>query len=898
VGWVFEKGYKQIKHLMPIDVFQTTSDWCDFFPFDPSNPIAKEYYSADYKEYTRFMLENGYTPFIYELLNEPYYNSFSKENVSNFRNWIDERYKNIENANKQWGSNFKNTEEVISTVNEKRAMMDKVSQGLWIEWMDFVSDVLSDHLKDFKNDVLSVDKRPVPKYFTVQPHCFDNNKNTAFDYTKLMDWFDVMTLEYGGPVYGNSQGSKEDNPYSAGLNMDRMQSMLLMDLARAIADGKPVCDDEMASRRIENNIRVTSGDYDLGTSLWEQIMHGISSSLIYTWGSRSVEWKDFEGAKKNALQALYTESYLQNPYNYSLESLKDLKRSRNEIDKLSEIVLPTPRTKGKVGIIFAHKHFWLRGKPDNNDFCLLQDALVNLHIPYDYLVDSYLKKKNNLKEYSAILTPCLQYCPPHLRTKLEEYVKSGGVLISFPQSFTADDYGKATEYESFLGVRFEKLKKRSKKELEFVVPVEDSRYLGKVSLEVILKPTTAEVFTKSKDDELPIITRQNLGKGKIYTLSFIKTEDMCLSSILSTIFKEEKIKKEVDVRRISDGELEDSVELNYVNRGDKKVVHLVNWSTLPKLSKLKFQNIDKGYYLVDVVEWKGILNPEEKPLWSKSDIDKGIDVLLPSQKRVLIFFSSTPIADLSGSIKIKEIYREYEVIKEMGSSKQEESEKKIAEMKNTIDKNRMFDGIDKKNTFQIDLSKYVNMGFMDEVAGDGKGGWTDAGENDMRELPVGEHNFYGVLYNIIDPEKNNGKSAIVLNLSKHSDFKHFPNEVRDIEVGKKASNLYFLHAVAWGDGQILFKYVINYGNKTKVEVPITNGTCCKDWWQPKDEALKGEEVKVGWAGNNPVAENGVGLYTYKWKNPYPDLEIKSIDIISMDKVVPLIVAITGIVGKE
>ena len=33
---------------------------------------------------------------------------------------------------------------------------------------------------------------------------------------------------------------------------------------------------------------------------------------------------------------------------------------------------------------------------------------------------------------------------------------------------------------------------------------------------------------------------------------------------------------------------------------------------------------------------------------------------------------------------------------------------------------------------QADLSGQANMGFYDEVAGDGKGGWTDQGENDMR----------------------------------------------------------------------------------------------------------------------------------------------------------------------
>ena len=38
----------------------------------------------------------------------------------------------------------------------------------------------------------------------------------------------------------------------------------------------------------------------------------------------------------------------------------------------------------------------------------------------------------------------------------------------------------------------------------------------------------------------------------------------------------------------------------------------------------------------------------------------------------------------------------------------------------------------------VDLSKVANMGFLDETADDGKGGWTDQGGNDFRNMPVGD----------------------------------------------------------------------------------------------------------------------------------------------------------------
>ena len=63
----------------------------------------------------------------------------------------------------------------------------------------------------------------------------------------------------------------------------------------------------------------------------------------------------------------------------------------------------------------------------------------------------------------------------------------------------------------------------------------------------------------------------------------------------------------------------------------------------------------------------------------------------------------------------------------------------------------------------IPLDQVANMGFADDVAGDGKGGWTDQGaENDLSMLPVGRHRLGGIDFEIIDPAKNNGRSVLTM----------------------------------------------------------------------------------------------------------------------------------------
>jgi len=77
---------------------------------------------------------------------------------------------------------------------------------------------------------------------------------------------------------------------------------------------------------------------------------------------------------------------------------------------------------------------------------------------------------------------------------------------------------------------------------------------------------------------------------------------------------------------------------------------------------------------------------------------------------------------------------------------------------------------------------------------DGKGGGFDQGSDlDFREIPTGKQICANVLFNIISPEDNNGKSMIVLKGRKIS---YFPEEVKAIPVNEKVKNLYFLQCIS------------------------------------------------------------------------------------------------------
>jgi beta-galactosidase len=194
-----------------------------------------------------------------------------------------------------------------------------------------------------------------------------------------------------------------------------------------------------------------------------------------------------------------------------------------------------------------------------------------------------------------------------------------------------------------------------------------------------------------------------------------------------------------------------------------------------------------------------------------------------------------------------------------------------------------------KDAQMVDLSAYCNMGFADGVEGDQKGGWTDQGPlNDLREFPLGLHNFNGIPFTIIDPAQNHGKSMIVL---RGSAKQFYPLEAKGIKIDSAAKKVCILTISAWTAavpiGERVFTVHVNYKDGSKEQIPIRRALEVEDWWGPRDLP----NAKVGWLGSNAVAGK-VGAYLVIWDNPYPEKVIESLDLVSEGKAIPGILGIT------
>jgi hypothetical protein len=176
---------------------------------------------------------------------------------------------------------------------------------------------------------------------------------------------------------------------------------------------------------------------------------------------------------------------------------------------------------------------------------------------------------------------------------------------------------------------------------------------------------------------------------------------------------------------------------------------------------------------------------------------------------------------------------------------------------------------------------------------DGKGGWTDQGPGaDMNNLTPGKKEYQGVPFDLLQPN-----TCVVLKaLQCRPQNKDLPAKVT-IDVGRKADVLYFLHDTAWciEDAEV-FRYVIHYDDNTELKLPIIGGQHIWDWTaghQAKfTKKFQGVRPSVAQTLGGGAVFPQVNVYMLEWLNPNPNKAIKSVEFISGDCSVPILLGIT------
>jgi hypothetical protein len=185
---------------------------------------------------------------------------------------------------------------------------------------------------------------------------------------------------------------------------------------------------------------------------------------------------------------------------------------------------------------------------------------------------------------------------------------------------------------------------------------------------------------------------------------------------------------------------------------------------------------------------------------------------------------------------------------------------------------------------EVDLTRFYGASLNDD--------WFDHPGHDLQDLPEGLKSFGGVRFDV--------RGIIVLAGTESLAVSGLalPEAVRGIPVGRKGVAVHFLQASAFVGGKPGLKigeYVFHYENGEKRTADLIYGENELDWWARTTDPHPTNAVVV-WSGSNP-ATRAEGMKTrilmYTWKNPLPDVAIRSIDFDSTLTVAsPMLVAIT------
>ncbi len=327
-------------------------------------------------------------------------------------------------------------------------------------------------------------------------------------------------------------------------------------------------------------------------------------------------------------------------------------------------------------------------------------------------------------------------------------------------------------------------------------------------------------------------------------------------------------------------------DLQLIDRGSFKMVFLLNMTdTVHRFPVLKlFPKENTPFYLCDAVRRELIL-PECGETWSKTELERGVFLILPPQERVLLTLQTEKPEGFT-PVTLETIRRRALPLKNADDLRTATENARREQVRREREEARIWRGVNTRHCRPLDLSKAANMAFADEVPGDKKGGWFDQGNVDYADMPLGKVSAAGVPFTILDPAKNGGRAAIVL----HGSFRpYFPESAKGIEVNGKVARLYFLHTAGWGDkpGTPVLIYRIHYADGSSLDVPARMKREINSWGEI--EHLPAAKLAV--ERTNPMKKH---LQCFAWTNPHPEKAVRSLDIISLKTgAVPAIVAITA-----
>ncbi len=328
--------------------------------------------------------------------------------------------------------------------------------------------------------------------------------------------------------------------------------------------------------------------------LWERTLHGESGfvpSYLYVP----------EGHRISMI----------NPNKVEFNALKGFPQAKNEIETASDIIFAQkPRIKGKIALAYPLEYMrWhihenvskmLKG-PCLKDLSSWYMGLMFSGVPFNVISNEKILK-DNLTNYKAIFMQGNDRILADELSKLENYIKKGGILVLDSSSLKKeDDLNKDLNVLVLLGGKREPSGKTAENVDLSYFNMENASSKPRLrddSLGCAIIPQNASAIAKYANGKAAI-TLNNYGKGKVYIIG-CNLPDIARMKVFKNILDKNNIKSPLNIK--SARKL-DFIESAFLGKEGRYLIYVNNWGGGEADINIKvLKNILPGNYIIRNLE--------------------------------------------------------------------------------------------------------------------------------------------------------------------------------------------------------------------------------------------------------------------------------------------------------
>ena len=476
----------------------------------------------------------------------------------NFRDWLKNKYKTIENVNKAWwGPFWSHTYTDWSQIESPSSIGENAVHGLNLDWKRFVTDQTIDFYENEAKPLRELTPN-VPITTNFMADTDDLIPFQSLNYDKFSKHVDILSWDCY-PAWHNDWETTKDLATKVGFINDlyrslKQQPFLIMECTPSGVNWHNV------------NKAKRPGMHTLASM--QLLAHGSDSVLYFQWRKSRGSSEKFHGA------------VIDHDNSEENRVFKEVSQVGEILDKIKEI--KGSMKQSKVAIIYDWENDWaLKDAQGFGKESRRYPQTLQSH--YKYFWDKNISvdvvtPQQDLSKYSLVVAPMMYMMTEETMDRFRDYVKNGGVLVGSYLS------GLVNETDlTYLGGWPKTLQETygiDAKEIDTLYPKDkNSIKFGNESFEVvdyctIIEAKEAEVLAKYEEDfykNTPAITKNNLEKGKAYFIGARTNQEF-----LSKFYDE--IVKDLDINEVEDFISECGISIQIRENKDAKYYFVMNFT--------------------------------------------------------------------------------------------------------------------------------------------------------------------------------------------------------------------------------------------------------------------------------------------------------------------------------